>query len=515
MTRCLRIFGAYSYRLTRRHSTFTLTAIFTITLVVIIHLYHYKRQDHPQAASRIGDYEYRPGAFLKGRQPNENRSYCEFNYGLPDKLKWETIPVYSSPEIGNKSPYRVIYSAIQGTAYINHSRYDAVTYVTQSTPEFIYHISEIARYWDGPISLSVFVPGYDLDIAIQIMKHLCKCYARMSKVSLHLFYPKRHPPQVRSPDQLIVLTTDTPTTTTNITTQEMLRRKLENYRNLDNRTRAQYIQWVRKRKVERMMMGLNRKPSSAPILQFEDCSGMDNFDIPTFRREKNMIYPINVGRNVARNASRTNYFIVSDIEMVPSDGLAPKFLTMVRKLMGNKKRDEGCIFAKTVFVVPLFEVERGEEIPRDKDTLVRMVATNRAMYFHQRVCSHCQRFPGLQTWLLRSSPKVVEPMLIARREYPYHRWEPLYFGTQKEPWYSEMLSWEGRQDKMTQMLELCLQEYRMVVLDGAFLCHAAVPKNGSRHNRAEHLNNRRYMTIIGALKKKYPDKPQCKVMWGC
>lgn len=42
-------------------------------------------------------------------------------------------------------------------------------------------------------------------------------------------------------------------------------------------------------------------------------------------------------------------------------------------------------------------------------------------------------------------------MLITRREYPYHRWEPLYFGTNKEPWYSEGLSWEGQQDKMTQV----------------------------------------------------------------
>ncbi|CAK1542657.1 unnamed protein product [Leptosia nina] len=137
-----------------------------------------------------------------------------------------------------------------------------------------------------------------------------------------------------------------------------------------------------------------------------------------------------------------------------------------------------------------------------------MIQSNRAMYFHQKVCSHCQRFPGLQTWLLRPSRTSLEPMLIARREYPYHRWEPLYFGTNKEPWYSEMLSWDGRQDKMTQMLELCLQDYRMVVLDGGFLCHAAASKNSSNNARAQFLNRQRYQNIVASFKDKYPDHPK-------
>ncbi|CAG5040993.1 unnamed protein product [Parnassius apollo] len=431
-------------------------------------------------------------------------------------LKWDTVQILPSPESGVKGPYRVIYNAIKGTAYANKSKYDAVTYATQATPEFIYHVVEIARFWDGPISLSVFVPNYDLDITMQIMTQLCQCYFGMSKVSLHLFYPKRYPPLIiaKKPVSLL-LTTPVPSTPANITPEQILRNKMEMYKKLDNKTRAEYIQWVRKKKIERMMKRMPNKKTTLPNIKFNDCSGLENFDIATFRRENNMIYPINVGRNTARNASKTNYFMVSDIEMVPSDGLATKFLKMVRKLMGDKKRDEGCIFAKTIFVVPLFEVERGEEIPRDKNSLVRLVAANRAFYFHQKVCSHCQRFPGLQSWLLRPSTNVIEPMLIARREYPYHRWEPLYFGTQRDPWYSETLSWEGRQDKMTQMLELCLQEYRMVVLDGGFLCHAAVTKSIVRHNNAERLNNKNYLSIIGTFKQKYPDKPQCRVMWGC
>ncbi|XP_022120964.1 beta-1,4-glucuronyltransferase 1-like [Pieris rapae] len=514
MSRCLRVCGAYSYRLTRRHSTLLLFISFVVTITVIFHIYAFKHHEKPHASAQIGDFEYKPGAFLRGRQPNENKSYCEFNYGLPHYINWGTFPIFSSPESGITGPYRVIYNAIRGTEYANDTKYDAVTYATQATPEFIYHIVEIAKYWDGPISFALYVPNYDMDVSVQILKHICSCYPAMSKVSLHLFYPKRHPPKIRNPEDFIP-TTAIPTVAVNISSDIILKKKLDNYRNLDRKSRAEYVQWVRKRKIERMMAKVNKKQESAPNLHFADCSGPDVSDMPTFRREHKMIYPINVGRNIARNASKTNYFIVSDIEMVPSFGLAPKFLRMVRKLMGDKKRDEGCIFAKTVFVVPLFEVERGEDIPHDKDTLVNMVISNRAMYFHQKICSHCQRFPGLQTWLLRSPHNTLEPMLIARREYPYHRWEPLYFGTNKEPWYSEMLSWDGRQDKMTQMLELCLQDYRMVVLDGGFLCHAAANKNTSQNARAQYLNRQRYQNIIASFKEKYPDRPKCKISWGC
>ncbi|PZC81011.1 uncharacterized protein LOC110373285 [Helicoverpa armigera] len=516
MSRCLRIFGAYSFRLTRKHSTILLIGFFILTITAVLQMYAYRHHEHPLPQRRVGDFSYSPGAFLRGRQPG-NMSFCMFNYGLPNTLRWRSISVLPSPETGSRSHYGVIYNAITGMAFLNTSKVDAVTYVTQATPEFLYHVVEIAKFWDGPISLATFVPSYDLDIAMQILDHLCHCYPMMAKVSVHLFFPKRLLPKLRTLKERrkFLTTPPPPVQMVNITTKELLRQKLENYRKLNNKTRAEYIQRARKNKIERMMLKLPDSGFVVPDFRFEDCAGQNIDYTNTYRRSTLMMYPINVGRNVARNASTTNYFLVSDIEMVPSHGLAPKFLKMIRKLMGDEKRDAGCVFAKTVFVVPLFEVERGEKIPHEKVTLIQMIATNRATYFHQRVCPHCQRFPGLQTWLMRPSKNVLEPMLIAKREYPYHRWEPLYFGTNKEPWYSEALSWEGRQDKMTQMLEMCLQQYRMVVLDGGFLSHAAIPRSKRHRKRAENINTKKYMKIIKWFKEKYEERQECKLLWGC
>lgn len=78
----------------------------------------------------------------------------------------------------------------------------------------------------------------------------------------------------------------------------------------------------------------------------------------------------------------------------------------------------------------------------------------REFLVYRFLCSHCQRFPGLSRWLIRPDPGKVKPLIITKREYPHHRWEPVFIGTQNEPFYAEEMSWEGRQDKMSQVLRV-------------------------------------------------------------
>lgn len=65
------------------------------------------------------------------------------------------------------------------------------------------------------------------------------------------------------------------------------------------------------------------------------------------------------------------------------------------------------------------------------------------------------------------------------------------------------------------MLEMCLQEYRMVVLDGGFLCHAADSKRKRIYKRSMWLNRQNYIKIVQNFKAKYKDIEECKVMFGC
>lgn len=107
-----------------------------------------------------------------------------------------------------------------------------------------------------------------------------------------------------------------------------------------------------------------------------------------------VMYPINVCRNAARTAAVTEYVMVSDIQLIPSAGLAEKFMKMVAdyKIMDNCDRQ--------VFVLPIFEVESTEDIPTNKKELIELIRQQKAVYFHKNICRHCQKFPGIEAWLL-------------------------------------------------------------------------------------------------------------------
>lgn len=113
------------------------------------------------------------------------------------------------------------------------------------------------------------------------------------------------------------------------------------------------------------------------------------------------MYPINVCRNAARTAALTEDVMVSDIQLMPNEGLAQRFLSMkdAYKLSDCRNR---------AFVLPIFEVEATEEIPRNKQQLLYLLKAERAVYFHRMVCTHCQKFPGIEAWMVSDPGSLVK-----------------------------------------------------------------------------------------------------------
>uniref|UniRef100_A0A1B6CXQ4 N-acetyllactosaminide beta-1,3-N-acetylglucosaminyltransferase n=1 Tax=Clastoptera arizonana TaxID=38151 RepID=A0A1B6CXQ4_9HEMI len=398
-----------------------------------------------------------PGLFLKSIQPI-NESYCNFRLGyniFNDKFE-EVDP---SPQLGYDGAYRIIYNVIKGTN--NESK--TITYCSHFTPEFLYHLVEIVIRWEGPVSVSAFVPSTDASITMCLLERICNCVPEMNKVSVHFVFPNEYPPDHIACDPTL----------------------------------------------------------SVP----QGCFMPDvlvNKKLETFRNTEKLIYPVNVARNVARVSAETTYVLVSDIELIPSKNLVSRFLSMIQRLEERSGSDFRLILKRFVYVLPVFEVENYiYKIPEIKSQLIDLYSQNRAVYFHRWVCLHCQRFPGLQRWIHRKLHVLdnsVQPLLVVRREFPYHRWEPIYIGTNQEPLYSEQLSWEGQQDKMTQMHEMCLLGYKFVILDGAFLVHAPGVKRKSNiakltDSRNAHLyqNMHYYDDIIRKVTKLHGAKQQCKI----
>lgn len=48
-----------------------------------------------------------------------------------------------------------------------------------------------------------------------------------------------------------------------------------------------------------------------------------------YKTQKKLLYPVNVGRNIARDAAMTHFILASDIELYPNPGLVHKFLEMI------------------------------------------------------------------------------------------------------------------------------------------------------------------------------------------
>lgn len=92
-----------------------------------------------------------------------------------------------------------------------------------------------------------------------------------------------------------------------------------------------------------------------------------------YKNEKKLLYPVNVGRNVARESAPTFYVFASDIELYPSPNLPVEFLEMIRK------RDQPALYKPNpkVFVLSIFEVDEKNRPPNNKTHLVCLISVVR------------------------------------------------------------------------------------------------------------------------------------------
>ncbi|XP_042887443.1 beta-1,4-glucuronyltransferase 1-like [Penaeus japonicus] len=188
-------------------------------------------------------------------------------------------------------------------------------------------------------------------------------------------------------------------------------------------------------------------------------------NVTTYRQKKKLLYPVNVARNTARQAVQTYFVLPSDVELYPSVNFIPEFFKML------KKPDVSNSTSPRVYVFSIFEVKDNVSAPETKADLQRMLKKGDAIPFHKNVCAKCHNVPMSKEWIAAPLQPGMSVFHVGKRKPPYHKWEPIYVGTNKEPLYDERLSWEGKSDKMTQMYILCVRDYEFHIMDNAFLVH--------------------------------------------
>ena len=214
----------------------------------------------------------------------------------------------TDPRTAQRSDFWVLYNYIPATRKFRC--HESVTYTTHADYTFLDNLLPLLERWQGPVSLAMHAPGTDFAPTLEAIRYARDCLSPLVSelVTFHVFFGTRHvPKQVPSPESVIK----------------------------DSANCSVPAPWV--------------NVSSAAL----------------YKTKAKILYPVNIGRNVARDSAVTHYILPSDIELYPSPGLIQNFLDMVRRqdpplLHPNPK----------VFPLPIFELEKGVELPANKTQLV-------------------------------------------------------------------------------------------------------------------------------------------------
>lgn len=203
-------------------------------------------------------------------------------------------------------------------------------------------------------------------------------------------------------------------------------------------------------------------PTTKVVTSNHDCKMTPSFKLnntESYKTEHKLNYPVNVGRNVARDAALTHFILASDIELYPSSDLVEKFLKMIEL---NEERGLSKNFK--VYPLPIFEIDESEVHPKTKIELIKLIKEKKAFPFHESICRICHAVPGYEEWLKIKDKHQLGISRVAQRIGPYEHWEPIYIGTNREPYYDERLSWEGKSDKMTQVIIIFFHSLKLQIL---------------------------------------------------
>ncbi|KAJ9586643.1 hypothetical protein L9F63_019745, partial [Diploptera punctata] len=358
------------------------------------------------------------------------------------------------PRTAQRSDFWVLYN------YIPASRrfrcHESITYTTHADYTFLDNLDPLLERWEGPVSLAIHAPGTDFAPTLEAIRYARDCMSPLISelVTFHVFFGTRHvPKQVPSPSNVLA----------------------------ESANCSLPAPWI--------------NVSSAQL----------------YKTKAKILYPVNIGRNIARESATTYFILPSDIELYPSPGLIKNFLEMI-------SRQDPPLLHKNpkVFPLPIFELEKGVELPSNKAQLVSMLKNGTAIPFHKKLCPGCHNIPKSKEWIAAKETNGLHVFHIGKRTGYFVHWEPIFIGTHQDPLYDERLSWEGKSDKMTQGYALCVLDYEFQILDNAFLVHKpgikTMKKDPQRAILAGKTNALIKRVIFPELKVLYGTRKGCAVI---
>ncbi|XP_051172308.1 beta-1,4-glucuronyltransferase 1-like [Leptopilina boulardi] len=349
--------------------------------------------------------------------------------------------------ISQRGDYWVLYNYVPMNMFVHC--WETITYSTHADYTFFDNLEPLLDRWRAPISIALHAPGTDFQPTIDSIQYARSCGSPLVSqlVTFHIYFSSKHMPKA-IPSRSKILS-------------------------------------------EQYNCSLTAPWINVPVSKL-------------YKTDKRLLYPVNLGRNIARESALTHYVLASDIELYPSPNLPAKFLEMIRKnkqpalLKPNPK----------VFVLSIFEVTKTAQPPTNKTVLLQMLKSGQAIPFHKKVCPGCHNIPKSKEWQDAPETENLNIFHVGKRAGVFIHWEPIFIGTDNDPLYDERLSWEGRSDKMTQGYALCVLDYDFLILDNAFLVHRPGIKIYKKDARRDMLTAKTNQLIRKII------VPELKVLYG-
>lgn len=257
------------------------------------------------------------------RKPEDEKQKCVVEKEVPHDADALNLDLSLGRWDDNRR-FKLFDNIFVGDKYAYKNDVHKTCLATQSSLEKLHSIVDVSNNWNGPISLAVFA-AYEEELTSLLMYilYLRKCNIKIREnVSFHLGLAKERRPKhvVLDMEQLADLDCASPTV------------------------------------VFHAILKLLHKG-------------------PNFWRDK-LPYPQNHMRNLARKNCQTKYVFLTDVDIIPSRGMAEGIDDFMSR--------ENCA-KKCAYVVPTYELDERVLFPMNKTELIRLANKGLARPFHQKV----------------------------------------------------------------------------------------------------------------------------------
>ncbi|KAI6213096.1 N-acetyllactosaminide beta-1,3-N-acetylglucosaminyltransferase [Aphelenchoides besseyi] len=308
-----------------------------------------------------------------------------------------------------------------------------ILFAVHATPQYFKHLKQQLETWDGLISLALVIPFsndrspmdlFRIQMILETLDRVKSSYDN-SRVALHLLFEMRTNKTAECPDLI--------------------------YNRPSNETL-----WDRSY-ADIMVRDLERLCASQ------------------------LMYPINVARNVARLGVRTPLFVSGDIENIFSLDYERRMRPLAWNILYAANRP------RKVLVHRRFEVDSRDTVPRTLTALRMIFSRSRAVEFHRYVFLVGHKIPELGAWLLLHK-ELDNGTATLFRTYRYlnEYWEPQYVARNDEtlPLHDETFPFRFRSNTHLGS-EMCRAGFTFAVVNDLFTVHVGIKRQEKKRRTSD------------------------------